>query len=131
MKKCFLVCMASAFLFNACTYKNAQGLKKDTYPPVDYNAIAIAGKKIQNPSLEPVEIEKARKMVKHYKDKETKKAAGGYLQFDPVELQELLKQPYVTDVKLVHAAYLGSDGDTKKRNMSTILICVTESACIK
>jgi len=126
MKKYVFAC-AVVVLFYACTYQNAQGLKKNADTP-DNHPTATYERKINNPSLEEVDIETARKMVHHFKDKETKRDVSGYLQFDPAELQQLLEQPYVTDVKLVHAAYLDNDPDNNKRNMGTILICIKESA---
>jgi hypothetical protein len=126
MKKYVLACAALAFL-NACTYQNAQGLHKDAYATDDIPE-ATMQRTVKNASLEEVDIETARRMVRHFKDKETNRNVGGYLQFDPAELQQLLNQPYVTDVKLVHAAYLDSDPDAHKRNVGTILICIKESA---
>ena len=124
MKKYVLAC-AAAVLFYACSYQNAQGLKKNFYTTDTYPA---AARKVMAPSLQEVDLETARKMVRHFKDKETNRNVGGFLQFDPAELQQLLSGPYVTDVKLVHAAYLDDDPDSNKRNMGTILICIKESA---
>lgn len=126
MKKFVLAYAALAFL-NACTYQNAQGLHKDPFA-TDATPDVTTQRTVKNASLEEVDLQTARRMVQHFKDKETNRSVGGYLQFDPAELQQLLSQPYVTDVKLVHAAYLDSDPDERKRNVGTILICIKESA---
>lgn len=118
MKKLLWLLPCIVLIFIAL-HQHAQGVQFKKLPVTNFAA--------QQKTLIPVDTATARKMIKHYKDKDAKKDFNSLVVFDAAEIKDLLNQTGVTDLRLVNAAFLNNHSDSAKRNMSTILICIRRS----
>lgn len=75
-------------------------------------------------SLEPVQLDEARKMVKNYAKKDARKDKGGYVAIDPEDLALLAEQSDIATVRFVQAAYLSTESDDAKRGRPVTLVLV-------
>jgi hypothetical protein len=85
---------------------------------------AIAGAPYRFLSIQPLEVEEGRAMVKNYKSKDPRKDAGGFASLDPQDMTFLANQTGVTRIFMVQAAYLTTAPDAKKRGRPVTLIVV-------
>lgn len=118
MKKLLFLLPCIALIFIA-THQSAQG--------VQFKKLTLTNFAGQQQTLVPVDTATARKMIRHYKDKDTKKDTASLAVFDAKEIINLLSQTGVSDLRLVNAAFLSNNTDSTKRNRSTILICIRRS----
>ncbi|HEY0060140.1 MAG TPA: hypothetical protein VGB56_13475 [Flavisolibacter sp.] len=79
-------------------------------------------------SLEPININEARKMVKNYAKRDLKKDKGGYVSLDPEDLALIAQQKDIVKVRFVQAAYLDSEGEDWKKGRPITLILIERNA---
>ena len=79
-------------------------------------------------SLEPININEARKMIKNYAKRDLKKDKGGYVSLDPEDLALIAQQRDIVKVRFIQAAYLDSESEAWKKGRPITLIQIERNA---